>query len=488
MPALGLRSWTTWAVLWLGLLLAREARADPALPAVFGDHCVLQQGQPITVWGRADPAERITVRVAGRSATAVTGDDGRWQVELPAVEAGGPHELSVQGHATVRLRDVLVGEVWVCSGQSNMAWPVQAARDAPAEIAAAAHPRIRLFSVPRRAALEAPDDVEANWVACSPATVPGFSAVAYFFGRELHQALEVPVGLVHSSWGGTPAEAWTPDAALRREETLAPLLDQWAQRVADARAKGAKDLTLHPNRPGNLYRGMIAPLVPLTIRGAIWYQGESNAGRAWEYRTLFPVMIRAWRAAWERPDLPFQFVQLANFHPRKPDPGDSAWAELRDAQLYTLRTVDHTGMAVAIDVGEAGDIHPKDKQAVGRRLALWALRAQYGKTVVPSGPLYRDHAIDGAEVTLRFDHVGSGLASRGDVPLEGFTIAGEDRVFHQATARIEGDTVVVSSPEVPSPRAVRYAWADNPACSLVNAEDLPASPFRTDDWRLTTQR
>ena len=360
----------------LGLLAPREAHADPTLPAVFSDHCVLQQGQPVAVWGRAEPGERIKVVVAGHSASAVTDGDGRWRVELPALEAGGPYALTVQGKTTLKLRDVLVGEVWVCSGQSNMAWPVKAARDAQAEIASARYPEIRLFSVPRRPALAAQDDVEAQWVACSPATVPGFSAVAYYFGRELHQALKVPIGLVHTSWGGTPAEAWTPDAALREKETLAPLLDQWEQRIADAKAKGAKDLTLHHNRPGNLYRGMIAPLVPLTMRGAIWYQGESNANRAWEYRTLFPVMIRAWRAAWQRPDLPFHFVQLANFHPRKPHPGDSAWAELRDAQLHTLRTVPHTGMAVTIDVGEAGDIHPKNKQDVGKRLARWALSAR----------------------------------------------------------------------------------------------------------------
>jgi len=312
--------------------------------------------------------------------------------------------------------------------------------------------------------------------------------VAYYFGRELHETLKVPIGLVHSSWGGTPAEAWTPTAALRAEASLAPLLEQWKQRITDARAKGAKDPSLHHHHPGNLYRGMIAPLVPLSIRGAIWYQGESNAGRAWEYRTLFPVMIRAWREVWGRPDLPFHFVQLANFRKVEPQPGDSAWAELRDAQQHTLRTVPHTGMAVTIDIGEAGDIHPKNKQDVGRRLARQALHAQYGKAAVPSGPLYREHAHVGAKVTIHFDHVGDGLAARDGETLLGFTIAGEDRKFVPATARIEGETVVVFSPQVPKPAAVRYAWADNPVCNLVNAEGLPASPFRTDAWRLTTQR
>lgn len=479
---------TTWLAILLGLFACRVARADPTLPAVFTDHCVLQQGQPVAVWGRAEAGEPIKVVVAGRSASTITGDDGRWQVELPALKAGGPHVLTVRGHATLKLRDVLVGEVWVCSGQSNMAWPLRAAKDAKAEIAAADHPRIRLFSVPRRPALEARDDVEARWAPCSPGSVPTFSAVAYYFGRELHDVLKVPIGLVHTSWGGTPAEAWTPNAALLADETLAPLLDQWEQRIADAKAKGTKDLTLHHNRPGNLYRGMIAPLVPLTVRGAIWYQGESNASRAWQYRTLFPVMIHAWRAAWKRPDLPFHFVQLANFRKVREAPGDSAWAELRDAQLHTLRTVPHTGMAVIIDIGEAGDIHPKNKQDVGTRLARWALHADYGKKIVPSGPLYREHEVVGAKVTLRFDHVGGGLSAREGEALTGFTVAGKDQVFVRATARVEGDHLVVFSPAVPAPVAVRYAWDDNPVCNLVNAEGLPASPFRTDDWRLTTQR
>lgn len=482
----GSRHATVLIAALLGLVLAREARADPTLPAVFGDHCVLQREQRIAVWGRAEPGERITVRLAARSASTSTGDDGRWRVDLPALKAGGPHVLSVAGRKTLRVRDVLVGEVWICSGQSNMQWPVSASNDAQAETAAADHPEIRLFTVPHRAALEPREDVNARWAVCGPATVGRFSAVAYFFGREIQDALKVPVGLVHTSWGGTPAEAWTPVAALQEEASLAPLLDQWERRIIDSHAKGAKGLDLHAHRPGNLYRGMIAPLVPLTIRGAIWYQGESNAGRAWQYRTLFPVMIRAWRAAWGREDLPFHFVQLANFRKVRDVPGDSAWAELRDAQLHTLRTVEHTGMAVTIDIGEAANIHPKNKQDVGRRLARWALHADYGRKPLPSGPLYREHEIAGPKVILRFDHAGAGLEARGGDPLRGFTIAGEDHVFVPAMARVEGDTVVVFSPRVPTPLAARYAWADNPVCNLVNADGLPASPLRTDDWRLTT--
>lgn len=469
------------------ILFAQSASADPTLPAVFGRHGVLQQGMPIAVWGSADPGERITVRLAARSASTVTDEEGRWSVELPALKAGGPHVLSVKGRSTIRIKDVLIGEVWVCSGQSNMAWPVRRSRDAKSEIEATDYPRIRLFSVPRRSSLDLQDDVKARWVTCDSTSVAGFSAVAYYFGRELHETLKVPIGLVHTSWGGTPAESWTPTAAIQREPSLLPLLDQWKQRIADALAKGAKDPSLHHHHPGNLYRGMIAPLAGLSVRGVIWYQGESNAGRAWQYRTLFPVMIRAWRTVWSLPDLPFHFVQLANFKAVKEEPGDSAWAELRDAQLHTLRTVPDTGMAVTIDIGEAKDIHPKNKQDVGKRLARWALHDQYGKQVVPSGPLYREHEIVGAKVVLRFDHLGGGLEAREGTTLKGFTVAGEDQVFVPAMARVEDETVVVFAPEVLHPKAVRYAWADNPICNLENAEGLPASPFRTDDWMLTTK-
>jgi len=470
------------------LAAAGPAHADPRPAAVFGDHGVLQRDRPVTVWGTADPGERITVRVAGHGASTTTSADGRWSVELPPLKAGGPHVLQVIGKRTVRIEDVLVGEVWVCSGQSNMQWPVGQSRDAKEEIAAADHPRIRLLTVPRRAAVEPQEDVEARWTACAPDTVGPFSAVAYYFGREIHEALGVPVGLINTSYGGTPAEAWTPVAALRADASLAGIVDDWERRIAAEKERSGKDLSLHAHRPGNLYHAMVAPLVPLSVRGVIWYQGESNAGRAWEYRTLFPAMIRAWRDAWKREDLPFYFVQLANFRKRAEKPGDSAWAELRDAQLLTLRTVPHTGMAVTIDVGDADNIHPKNKQDVGRRLSRWALHDLHGKEVVVSGPLYRAMETKGAKVVLSFDHVGGGLRAGGGESMEGFAIAGEERVFVPALARIEGETVVVFSPEVVQPVAVRYAWADNPACDLENAEGLPASPFRTDDWPLTTQR
>lgn len=469
-------------------VLAAPARADPQVAAVFGDHCVLQRDAPVAVWGTAEPGERITVRVAGRGASAETGADGRWRVELPALKAGGPHAMSVIGKRTLRVEDVLVGEVWLCSGQSNMQWPVGQSQDAKAEIAAADHPEVRLLTVPPQAAVEPLTDVKASWAPCAPDTVRSFSAVAYYFGREIHDALKVPVGLIDSSYGGTPAEAWTPIAALRAEPSLTGLVDGWEKRIAAAEAKGQKDAALHPHRPGNLYRAMIAPLAGLSLRGVIWYQGESNASRAWEYRTLFPTLIASWRAAWQRPDLPFGFVQLAAFGKRAAEPGDNAWAELRDAQLFTLRTVPHTGMAVTIDIGDAERIHPANKQDVGRRLARWALCDVYGRRVEPSGPLYRAMEIRGPKVVVSFDHVGKGLKAGEEGAVEGFTVAGADRAFVPAIARIEGEQVVVFSPAVTKPVAVRYAWAANPACDLANAEGLPASPFRTDEWPLTTQR
>jgi len=453
----------------LVLLIATAAGADVELPPLLGDGMVLQRGRPLPVWGRAAPGEKVVVRIAGRSASGVADEAGRWEVVLPALKVGGPYRLTVKGSRStpVRRENVLVGEVWICSGQSNMAWPVSRARDAKEEIAASGDRGLRLLTVPRKAADAPVESFSAAWRECGPKTVRGFSAVAYFFGRELRRRLKVPVGLVNTSYGGTPVEAWTSREAL---EAAAPdALPGYAARKP-------------PHRASCLYHGMIAPLVPYGIRGAIWYQGESNAGRAFRYRTLFPAMIADWRARWGQGDFPFYFVQLANFRARKPEPGESAWAELREAQLLTLKSVPNTGMAVAIDVGGAKDIHPKSKQEVGRRLALWALARDYGKKVVPSGPIYRGHEVEDGRVVIGFDHVGGGFAARPEGKLLGFAIAGADRKFVWAEAEIEGDRVVVRHPDIPEPAAVRYGWADNPAANLANREGLPASPFRTDDW------
>jgi sialate O-acetylesterase len=501
-------------VLSLALLLtgAGAVFADVKLPAVIGDNMVLQQGQKIAIWGWAEPGEEVMVGVSWHTMEwGVTADEkGNWMFKMNPPKVGGPYEMTLRGKNTVTIKNILVGEVWVCSGQSNMQFAVRQAANAEQEIAAAQYPNIRLFSVERKVAEQPQSDCVGSWQPCSPQTVADFSAVAYFFGRELHKEIDTPIGLIHTSWGGTPAEAWTSKDALRSEPACAPILqryadavakypeamkeyerkvDEWKAAVAKAKAEGSKPPRGpgapfgpgHPHSPGGLYNAMIAPLIPYGIRGAIWYQGESNAGRAYQYRRLFPAMIKCWRKEWGQGDFPFLFVQLANFMAVKPEPAESEWAELREAQSMTL-ALPNTGMAVIIDIGEANDIHPKNKQDVGRRLALWALAKTYAKQLVYSGPLYKSMEVQGNKIILHFDHVGGGLVAGGGEPLKGFAIAGADRKFVWADAKIDGNAVVVSTDGVAEPVAVRYAWADNPVCNLYNKEGLPASPFRTDDW------
>ena len=473
---------------------------------------VLQQDQKATIWGWADPGEEVMVTVSWHNMKwAVTANrNGKWIYNMNPPKAGGPYEMTLTGKNTITVKNIMVGEVWICSGQSNMQMSVQSSNNATEEIAAADYPNIRLFTVQRKVAQEPQSDCEGSWTLCSPETVPGFSAVGYFFGRELYQKLDVPVGLIHTSWGGTPAEAWTRRGVLKSDTDFRPILNrydeaikkypqakkeyeqklaEWKQAVEKAKAEGTNPPRRpgapfgpgHPHSPSGLYNAMIAPLIPYGIRGAIWYQGESNAGRAYQYRKLFPAMIKNWRTDWGQGDFPFLFVQLANFMAVKPDPGESNWAELREAQLMTL-SLPNTGMATIIDIGDADDIHPKDKQDVGKRLALWALAKTYGKELVYSGPLYKSMEVKNNQVVLHFDHIGSGLVAKGGEALKGFAIAGADRKFVWADAKIEGDTVVVSSDQVSEAVAVRYAWADNPVCNLYNKEGLPASPFRTDQW------
>jgi sialate O-acetylesterase len=625
------------------------------LASLFCDHAVLQRDLPIPVWGWAEPGETITVRLAVNEAKAVAGADGAWRVTLPPLPAGGPHEMTVAGRETITLHDMLIGEVWVCSGQSNMQMAVSGVLNGEEEIAAADYPAIRLFTVPNIPAMEPKADVLAEWKVCSPKSAGPFSAVGYYFGRKLHRELGVPVGLINTSWGGTVAEAWTSLKALRAEPELREIVDlfaavdpndegtaayeqaiqaweeasrrmdsvnagyprgwadpatatdDWGRMTLPAywKARGlllngvvwfrmevevpaawvGEDLTLslgvidkadttyfnnvmvggitledredafnlrriytvpgalvqpgrntiavrifshiwagglvgkaddlylsqgeetitlagewrygveadfgnfagppmpplgaaNPNTPTVLFNGMIHPLLPYGIRGAIWYQGESNASRGKEYQTLFPAMIADWRKHWGQGDFPFYFVQLANFQAGTDAGFDSQWGELREAQTMTL-ALPNTGMAVIIDIGESTDIHPKNKQDVGLRLALNALAKTYSRELVFSGPLFREARIEGKAIRLLFDHA-AGLTSRGE--LSGFAIAGADRRFVRAEAVIDGETVIVSSPVVPAPVAVRYAWAEDPACTLVNGAGLPASPFRTDDW------
>lgn len=479
---------------------ARDPKAELKLHALFSDGMVLQSDFACPVWGSVEPGEEISVSIAGQKKTAKAAADGKWSLKLDPLKAGGPHELTVAGRNSITVRDVHVGEVWVCSGQSNMEWTVNNTNNADAEKAAANHPRIRHFYVPKRQESSPVLDVVGTWKVCTPETVGSFTAVGYYFGRELHQKLNVPVGLIHTSWGGTPAEVWTSKRVLEGNELLKPISESSVKRLeayekqlaafkqaaekAKAEGKPAPKAPNKPMAPSCLYNGMIANVLPYGIRGAIWYQGESNAGNPKLYQTLFPAMIKNWREDWGQGDFPFGFVQLANFKANRNEkldhPVESNWAELREAQTRTL-SLPKTGMAVIIDIGHPTDIHPRNKQDVGKRLALWAQSQVYGRDIVYSSPLYESMNVEDNKIRLTFKHVGGGLEAKGD-KLTGFSVAGEDRTFHWAEAKIDGKTVVVSSDKVAKPVAVRYAWADYPECNLTNKEGLPASPFRTDDW------
>lgn len=661
------------------ILFSCKVSGPPAqnisLPAIFGDNMVLQRGVPLTIWGKADSGGVVTVEIAGQKKAAVADSGNRWQIKLKPLKAGGPYMMKVFGADTTVFENVLVGEVWLCSGQSNMEWTVRNSKDAQAEMNEANYPEIRMFTVQKEVADRPKDDCVGEWKVCTPENVGDFSAVGYFFGRHLHQQLLVPVGLIHSSWGGTPAEAWTSYQTLAADTMLAPIikryeddLKNYPQRLAeyqeqmkqiqasgklmpiyheDAGNKGYKNgwakvdfddgdwdscqvpgfwenregmqidgavwfrkeveipsdwagkellLTLgaiddfdvtyfngvpigstgeetpqfwlyprnylipaelvqagraviavrifdhfgqggfggpasalklavnnvaetkpillagtwrskietaldpskisgpgrnglpqeprgpgHSHSPAGLYHAMLYPLAPYAIKGAIWYQGETNAGRAYQYRTLLPAMIRDWRRLWGQGDFPFGIVQLANYMAVSEEPHESEWAELREAQLLTSLNVPNVGLAVTIDIGEATDIHPKNKQDVGKRLALWALAKCYGAKMEYSGPLYQSMKIEGDKIVVSFTHTAKGLVAAGSDTVKGFAIAGKDHKFVKANAKIDGNRVIVWSDKITQPVAVRYAWADNPVCNLYNSEMLPAVPFRTDD-------
>ena len=479
------------------------ARADVALPALLGDHMVIQRGLPVHVWGNAAEGEFVSVEFRGATRSTTADAIGQWSVFLPPGEAGGPFDLTIKGNNTIRIEDVLVGEVWVGSGQSNMEFSLKEGMNSASELAGANHPRIRLFHVKNKVALYPLDDVAADpWTICTPESVRDFSAVAYFFGRHLQEKLGVPIGLIETSWGGTPAEAWTSQRALSADSSLMPVyaewarmnddsarhqlqrkkqMDEWRSAVARAKADGKEPpgFPWEPNidsswMPSGLYNAMIAPLTRLPIRGVIWYQGESNASRerAPLYAHLFGTMIQDWRHAWGQSGLPFLFVQLANFKT-----GEARWPELREAQRQTLALA-NTAMAVTIDIGTTDDIHPKNKQDVGLRLALAARAVAYGEKIEYSGPMFQQATPEGHVLRVRFDHIGTGLMARGG-NLVGFEISGADGKFVPADAKIEGDTVVVSHSSVAQPAHVRYAWKDDPRCNLYNVEGLPASPFGT---------
>mgnify|MGYP001115387893 CR=1 FL=1 len=468
-----LRSFCAWAAVAACLLLPASLQAEVKLPAIFGDHMVLQREMPIPVWGWDKPGTEVTVTLGDTSAKATAGEDGRWMVKLPAQKAGGPHTVKVSGSSDVTFNDVLIGEVWLCSGQSNMEWTVARSANAQEEIANGNHPRIRHIKIPHVPADKPQQDVKAGpWQAATPETVGNFTAVGYYFARELQKELDVPIGLIGSNWGGTRIEPWTPPQGFQAVPALKDIaanLDKYPARNAEGK--------INHQSPLALYNGMIAPLVPYGIRGALWYQGESNNGEGMLYYEKMKALIAGWRDLWQRPDLPFYFVQLAPYtYGGDPERLPGIW----EAQTAAL-SIPNTGMAVTVDIGNIKDIHPTNKQDVGKRLALWALTKTYGKQgLVYSGPLYKSVTFEGSKARLQFDHVGSGLVSRDGKPLTWFQIAGKDGKFVDATATIDGDTVVVESPEVKEPTAVRFAWHQTAEPNLSNREGLPASPFRTD--------
>jgi sialate O-acetylesterase len=488
-------------------------RADVKLPALFTSHMVLQRGQSDRVWGKADAGEEITVKIDRQVKTTKAGENGKWSVTLDPMPAGGPHTLTVVGKNMITVGDVLVGEVWICSGQSNMQWSVSQANDADLETLTASYPEIRLISVPQVGTQEPKDDFDGKWEVCSPKTVGQFSAVGYLFGRRLYQALNVPIGLIDDAWGGSACEAWVRRDLLAADEKYQPLLQRWeeieknvpqlqaeyekkldAYKAAAARAKaegkqpprppvGPQSQLTGNSRPGNIYNGVLKPTIGYGMKGVIWYQGESNASRAYQYRDLFPLMIQSWRKEWKIGDFPFYWVQLADYQAYKPDPVDSSWAELREAQTMTMSRLPNTGEAVIIDLGEAQDIHPRNKQDVANRLARWALANDYGIKVPYQSPTYKSMEIQGNKAVLTFDHVGAGLKPFDVAEPKGFAIAASDHKFVWAEAKVVGNNKVeVWSDQVSEPAAVRYAWADNPVCNLYSREGLPLTPFRTDTW------
>jgi len=520
-------------------------RADVRVPSIIGEYMILQSGTNTPLFGWADPGEPVTVTVGDASAKTTTGANGRWKVVFTDLKATAtPVTVSIAGKNILTFKDVLIGDIWVCSGQSNMALPVRRilGRDVndPKGLGQANYPQIRLFKLPKETFLEPQTDCKGSWAVCTPGASKEFSATGYFFGREIHRAEKIPVGLINACRGSSSGQMWTSLEGLKSEAVLSKYLNQaltaradfprhkecylrdrakwkentarwpetakrWETEAAKARAEG-KESPAKPEPPGaapakpvgmdawedniitaptSLFNGMIAPLIPFGIKGTIWYQGEGNASEAELYRTLFPAMVRDWRTRWARGDFPVYFVQLSSYRAPRDQPGESNWAAFREIQSMLQKAVTNSGMAVTVDIGNANDIHPLTKEEVGRRLSLVALAKTYNHPIEYSGPMYERMEIEGGKIRLHFTHVGAGLVAKGGESLKRFAIAGADRKFVWGGARIDGKTVTVSSSTVSHPVAVRYAWDINPdGCNLFNAVGLPASPFRTDDWKL----
>ncbi len=502
------------------VFLAASVPAELRIPAVLSDGMVLQRGQSVAVWGWAEPAAEVSVAFGGQVVAATADAEGKFMVRLSGMDASAtPRSLTVKaGTESAEVKNVLVGEVWLCSGQSNMSLRMEQSGNFEQEKAAANHPLIRMFLTDMVTSREPQADCSGAWQVCSPETIAKFSAVGYFFGRKLQQELDVPIGLIRSAWGGSPIQAWVPIATYGKyplmadykaqQDAAAETFDEaaeaarharaveiWNAKVAEAKANPATApkpprKIAHPHKshkyPANCYNGMIHPLAPYTLRGVIWYQGEANTGTIEEaklYRHLLEDLVLQWRKDWKA-ELPFYAVQLVNYMAPQATPvEDTGWAFIRESVLAFQKEVPDTGMAVGIDIGEADQIHPLNKQDIGLRLAQQALVKTYGRDGVAGGPIYQSMKREGNKIVVTFSDVGSGLMAKGGEPLKTFAIAGADKRFVWAQAAMVGDTVVVSAAEVPDPLAVRYAWADNPAgCNLFNKEGFPASPFRTDNW------
>ncbi|EON76985.1 Sialic acid-specific 9-O-acetylesterase [Lunatimonas lonarensis] len=471
--------------IWLVVLVMTTftAQALVRMPHVFSDHMVLQREQEIPVWGWADRRERVQVSFQGKTYTTRADQEGKWRLNLAPSAAGGPFILEVKGSQNhITYQDVLVGDVWMLGGQSNMEWPLKNTNHGEDSIAVADFPMIRLFEVGRNMSLTPISDVpEANWSICTPESVANFSAIGYYFGKQLHLEKGIPVGLLDINWGGTVSEAWTSHEALRSHP-------DFSERVANFQSGPVEGFDPEEKRPNlwptSLFYGMLEPIIPFGIKGALWYQGESNAPRAYQYREIFPLMIQDWRKHWGQGDFPFIWVQLANFKAAKELPGESDWAELREAQSMTL-SLPHTGQAVIIEKGEANDIHPRDKWTVANRLYLAAAKVAYGQEVVFSGPVYKAMKTEGNTLRVSFDHVGSGLWINDRYGyVKGFAVAGTDRQFHWVKGTQDGNDILLDVSSIANPVAIRYGWADNPDdVNVYNKEGLPLEPFRTDDWQ-----
>ncbi len=510
----------TVRILLFVLTLVPLLRAELRLPAIIGDHMVLQQKQANPIWGWDNPGTKVSANFAGQSYEATAGADGKWTLSLaPAPANSTPQSLTVSGTSTRTIQDILIGEVWMCSGQSNMGFNLKAEYNGDLEAAAANFPNLRLIKVPNVGTQDLKTDFKGAWSVSPPDSAARISAVGFIYGRYLHQILGVPVGLIDNAWSGSAAEAWVRRETLendprfkdviagtvKREQDIQSgkakadyeaALVTWNEAVAKAklenktppRAPQKVEAWLSGNaRPGNIFAGVLNPTLGYGIKGVIWYQGESNASRASAYATLFPFLIEQWRKEWKQGDFPFYWVQLADFMVEKALPGESAWAELRETQTQTLK-VPNTGQAVIIDVGEGRDIHPRNKYAVAARLVRWALVKDYGMKLPYRSPEYTSHVVEEGKVLLSFDCFGSGLRAFDVEEVRGFAICGQDKVWHWAKGVIKGkDKVEVSCPEVAAPLAVRYAWADNPVCNLYTTDGLPVTPFRTDDFEMTTK-